>query len=310
MPNGFPEGDFRIINQDTDVRLFTYDGGYTREAVDTKSSTTSESGGTLKNIAQDPGLGVGFPGNRYDDLWFINTDKDQWGKPQGNYLVSHLKVLNGWFCLDLIQTVLELPKIAKLLDSKWSGSNLKKILITPLKNFSPEYLSVPDEEPFPNKEVTLDDIKKIVPFLFPEKVWSRPHQELSRLCLVDLIKEVPEEPEEEIPSDNLTEEVIPSDNLTEEVIPYDELGEYDLEMIILQASSRLSSMVSEYVYKWRRAVKLCGRGRQGVPKWQTQDGYIFLEGQPEQVLTVVKNGESYDLILTDRGEPNQTWRFE
>jgi hypothetical protein len=59
------------------------------------------------------------------------------------------------------------------------------------------------------------------------------------------------------------------------------------------------------------SLKLWGTGRQDVSQWQAENGYIFLQGSSNQVLTLIDaGGGSFSAKLADRGAPNQTWRFE
>ena len=160
MPNGFPEVDFRIINQDTDARLFARYGGQWYGQQEARDRLTGEKGSIEYSHTNDPIFMVGSPeaGGKDDDLWYFRAATDPWGRPD-NYLMTHY-----------------------------------------------------------------EDIR-------------------SKFALLD--------------------------------------RDYKLS--------------------------LYGSGREGVTKWQTSDGYIFPEGKPDKVITLI---DKTTAVMADRGAPNQRWRFE
>ena len=161
MSNGFPEGDFRIINQDTGARLFARYGGQTTGQQEAQDRLTGEKGFIEYSHTNNPIFMVGSPdaGDKDDDLWYFRAAKDPWGRPD-NYLMTHYEDIRSKFALQA------------MFDGKLS---------------------------------------------------------------------------------------------------------------------------------------LYGYGQTDVSKWQAEDGYIFLEGQPEKVLTLV---DETTAVLADRGSSNQRWRFE
>ncbi|MEV0338302.1 hypothetical protein AB0H49_04685 [Nocardia sp. NPDC050713] len=61
-------------------------------------------------------------------------------------------------------------------------------------------------------------------------------------------------------------------------------------------------------------VEMVGIGSIHAAQLQTKDGYIYLEGQPENVITYAPGNEGMfgkvELIMTPRGGAHQRWRFE
>lgn len=164
MPNGFPEGDFRVINEDTSARLFARHGGVTSGQQEARDRLTGEKGTIAYSHTNDPLAMVGTPQGSDIDLWWFSTIKDPWGHPN-NYLMTGYKDIRGRFALQ---------------DAGYGNG-----------------------------------------------------------------------------------------------------------------------------------IRFYGEGREGVSKWQAEGGYIFKEGEPGMVLTVVKAGDgSFSLTLADKGAANQKWRFE
>ena len=57
-------------------------------------------------------------------------------------------------------------------------------------------------------------------------------------------------------------------------------------------------------------LKLVGVASIYATKWQTEDGYLFPQGRPDQVATLAKGPFGEPLTMPDRGRDNQHWRFE
>ena len=55
-------------------------------------------------------------------------------------------------------------------------------------------------------------------------------------------------------------------------------------------------------------VEMVGAGSLNAVKWQTADGYIFEQGNPDQVITY--DPASKKLVMGNRAGANQRWRFE
>src|SRR5690349_24333664 len=90
MANGFPEGEFFLLNTQAMLCLAANPGGtWNAGSFVTKSGSEIEYTHTKPPVAQvecpNP------PGRNQFQGWYLDTSKDSWGKP-ANYLVSRMVV--------------------------------------------------------------------------------------------------------------------------------------------------------------------------------------------------------------------------
>ncbi|MDF5730487.1 MAG: hypothetical protein PUP92_21300 [Rhizonema sp. PD38] len=268
MPNGFPEGKFRIINQDTGIRLLSHDNGFVSGSLDAKSSTTHETGEIKANFAQDPSFRIGSSGGKGDDdLWWFHQGKDAHGRLKGNYLMSNLDVTNGRFALQAERPPGNLNENVRFLMARIDEVK-KSDFGTPIKN-----LFLPD---------VAEKIVKALATLYPQESSDLSFEQQSSLSVTKWVEMNMCDPDED------------------EII-------IEPDVVKLALSERISMAPREQKEMF---LTLWGWGREGVSKWQAEGGYIFLEGKPELVLTLVKNGGSHNATLVGKGEPNQRWQFE
>jgi hypothetical protein len=57
------------------------------------------------------------------------------------------------------------------------------------------------------------------------------------------------------------------------------------------------------------SLEMWGAGRSNVSQWQAEDGYVFLQGKPDQVLTIVDRDSNPRPFLASRGGAYQSWYF-
>jgi len=83
MPNGFPEGKFRIINRDTGHCLASFYGGQSYGSQDAYDRLTGEKGAITYSHTNDRVFGLrSEPQNEDIELWYSDGSNDPWGKPK------------------------------------------------------------------------------------------------------------------------------------------------------------------------------------------------------------------------------------
>jgi hypothetical protein len=118
MPNGFPEGDFRIINEDTGARLFTRPGGVTAGP-----SYVTRSGSSVDySRTNNPIFMAGSPQGGDNDLWWFDAGTDPWGKPY-NYLMSGYEDIRSKWAVQAVGDNLTLYGSGRENVSQWQAKD-------------------------------------------------------------------------------------------------------------------------------------------------------------------------------------------
>lgn len=111
MSNGFPEGDFRIINEGTGARLFARSGGVTggKQKVSAVGRDGLVEGEVAYSHTNDPIVMVGTPQGGDLGLWYFRAAADPWGRPD-NYLMTSYEDIRSKFALHAVQETIKVAK--------------------------------------------------------------------------------------------------------------------------------------------------------------------------------------------------------
>lgn len=85
MANGFPEGNFRLINKDSGHCLASFYGGQSYGSQDAYDRLTGEKGSIAYSHTNDRIFGIrSEPQGEDIELWWFDSSKDNWGNPRNN----------------------------------------------------------------------------------------------------------------------------------------------------------------------------------------------------------------------------------
>lgn len=99
MANGFPEGNFRLINKDTGHCLASFYGGQSYGSQVAYDRLTGEKGYIAYSHTNDRVFGIrSEPQGEDIELWWFDSSKDNWGKPK-NYLYNLIEDIRSRWVL-------------------------------------------------------------------------------------------------------------------------------------------------------------------------------------------------------------------
>lgn len=99
MANGFPEGNFRLINKDTGHCLASFYGGQSYGSQVAYDRLTGEKGSIAYSHTNDRIFGIrSEPQGEDIELWWFDSSKDSWGNPK-NYLYNLIKDIRSRWVL-------------------------------------------------------------------------------------------------------------------------------------------------------------------------------------------------------------------
>ncbi|MFJ9367828.1 hypothetical protein ACIRRA_25885 [Nocardia sp. NPDC101769] len=98
MAQGFPDGNFRIINADTGLCLVALFGGMSGGIGQERDRLTGELVDVPYQHTKDQVLGVAKPKGDKGELWFLDNNKNSWGYELW-HLVNLNKDIRSWYNL-------------------------------------------------------------------------------------------------------------------------------------------------------------------------------------------------------------------
>lgn len=313
MANGFPEGNFRIINDGTGDRLYVQYGGTTEGNMTGTDKRTGKSDNISFSHTNDPVFKVGTPGQSDYDGWRFNITTGQCNRLD-HYLMTEYKDTRSHFALALSkgtesvipnQALMALESRFRTVDGRLTNPAISREWNEPSQFLKKMLRHIVDEEQRWNAESAFHCLQTAH---YLGRGTNRHGRD-------DAIRKVLEQIDDEALKVDVRQAC---DSVRQEyraaMQRYRTLTDDQRKALAEERKEALDAWQQKLGTAPRSAsvtLHMMGSGQTGVSKWQTEAGYLFEEGRPDLVLTAVKSGDYLFLSFKTRGiAPNQTWSFE
>lgn len=308
MANGFPDGDFRIINAGTGDRLFVRYGGVSKGMQKGVDKLTGETGYIEYSHTNDPFFEFGTPDKKDYDLWWFSTIEDPWHRPD-HYLMTSYKDIRSRFALTMMYREKEVILPGADYDAQFSLT--EELQIPPFRvawkdpflRFEKMASFITDDK---QRNAVLSAYAQVKPTWSEDSGRQCTHDDLFMMVEAFLEEELHEclqQAREQYRKEH-TKATQWYLSLTKEEKKA-RASEREQALDVLNEKRKTAPRQVSAIFS------MVGNGRTGISRWKTENGYIFEQDNPDLVLTIQSSEEDKRLCLQTRGSAlHQQWVFE